>query len=146
MKNILLLLAVLFAHALTAYAQTDTISVEKERGRIAYKKGGEYLSLKTLEKALKDDAEATKLYRISKNERATGIVFSLLGGFFLGYEAGRALGSGTNVKPVSLVIGAGLIGLSISFSISAHNNIRTAVRTYNRNKQLSGFDTKIWHL
>jgi len=137
MKNRLLLLAVLLAHAIAAHAQSDTIAVEKKGGRFGYKKGGEYLSLKMLEKALKDDAEATKIYRGSKTERATGTLFSLVGGFLVGYEAGRAFGSSTSIKPIPIIAGASLICIAVSFSVSAQRNIKRSVRTYNRNKNLA---------
>ncbi len=62
-------------------------------------------------------------------------VFSLLGGFGLGYSAGTALG-GQKVNPALLGSGAAALIVGFIFNGQANKNLRKSVSAYNRTSHL----------
>jgi hypothetical protein len=131
MKHILASLYLVFALTLTASAQTDTIMIRKNFFGTTYRKDEKLLNTNRLEKILNKDKDAARELQKSKAPAAAGFAFGFAGGLIIGYDLGRALGSGDAVNPAMLGVGAGLIGLSIPFNISAQKHIRESVRMYN---------------
>jgi hypothetical protein len=135
MKHIIIAIALLLLCSATSQAQSDTITIRKTGFGTVYKRDGKTLSLNKLERIMVQDAEAERQYRKGKHVNTVGFILGFAGGFMIGAELGRAVGSGTSVNPVHIGIGAGLIGISIPFTSSAQKKIKGAVKTYNANRR-----------
>lgn len=136
-KIALLILLTLFGTALYAQennvitaALSDTIQIRKRGGGYQFYLGENKLNSKELKQALKSNAPASGELRAARFSAAMASVFGYAGGFMIGLPLGTALGGG---KPVWALAGAGagLIAVSIPFSVNANKKARRAVNAYN---------------
>lgn len=135
MRHLLLLIFVLCMASAGAWAQVDTITIKKKALGTVFEFKGKTLSLKRLEKMVAKDAEATAIYRKGKNNGTVASIFSFAGGFVIGYDLGRAIGSNTKMDGATVGVGVGLIAIGVPFSIIAQKHLKNSVRTYNANKR-----------
>jgi hypothetical protein len=117
-------------------AQVLTDSIQYYKGGILYmemklKKTGDVGSV-----LLKNPDPEVQLY-FDKYKANSGAmkVFSLLGGFGVGYSAGTALG-GQKINPALLGSGAAALIIGFIFNGQANKNLRKSVSAYNRTRHL----------
>ncbi len=77
------------------------------------------------------DAEVKLYFDRYKNNSGAMKVFSVIGGFGLGYSAGTAIGGG-KINPAVLGSGAGALLIGLIFNGAANKNLRLAVNRYNQ--------------
>lgn len=114
---------------LFAQNQSDSIEVRKNLGTI-FVQNGKNLSPRLLLELTQTNDEAYKEMKIAKRNFDAGTILGVTGGFMVGWPIGTALGGG---KPnwAMAGIGAGLIAISIPFSVAYTRHAKNAVRIYN---------------
>jgi len=143
LKHILptiLLFAVISLSCFSSCAQdgSDTIRMEKRGLGYACYKNNEILNFTQLTHLTNSNSETTKLLRASKNMQVGAYIFGCLGGGFIGYSLGYALGTAVRGNPLNKTLffsmlgaGAGFVGIGIGFEVGANNKVKEAVRIYN---------------
>lgn len=132
MRKIKITLVTLFVFSmlgLFSQNQTDSIQIEKRLGTV-YTQNGNTLTFKHLMEISKVNDEAYSFMKQARTNNNAAMVFSLAGGFLVGYPLGTALAGG-DPNWVMAGIGAGLIIVGIPFSIGASKNAKIAVEIYN---------------
>jgi len=105
-----------------------------------FRLNGKNLTPRQLLDLTKNNSAAHKEMQTAKSNYDVGNVFGSVGGFLIGWPIGTALGGG---KPNWTLagIGAGLVVISVPFSIASSKHAKNAVRTYNSGLRLSGMST-----
>jgi hypothetical protein len=116
---------------------SDSIEVKKNLGTM-FRQNGQNLTPKQLLVITKSNPDAYKEMKIAKANSDIGSVFGYAGGFLIGYPVGTAIGGG---KPNWALagIGAGLVVVSIPFSIAYSKHAKNAVKIYNNGLNQTGF-------
>ena len=116
----------------TGYSiSTDSINYEK-------------LNTDTLKVMIKDNSKALEFINSFETNRTISTIFGYSGGFLVGWPLGGYLGSGGYWKDgytTMLIVGGGLVVLSIVFESFASSDLEQAVETYNNS--LSENDFKV---
>jgi hypothetical protein len=135
----LLVIFLLSFTLLSAQNQSDTIEVKQMMGPV-FRLNGKNLTPRQLLDLTKNNSAAHKEMQTAKSNYDVGNVFGSVGGFLIGWPIGTALGGG---KPNWTLagIGAGLVVISVPFSIASSKHAKNAVRTYNSGLRLSGMST-----
>lgn len=115
--------------SVSAHSQSDSIVVEKRMGEVYYYQGKRVNPNKMLE-VMNANPEAYALMKKAQTNYSVGNVFGFAGGFCLGYGL-VSLITGDDTDWTLLGVGAGLIGISIPFSVAYSKNAKEAVRLYN---------------
>lgn len=130
MKQILISIALTcLSLAVQAQKMTDTIQIEKKLVT-TYTLYGEKLTPRQMLDIMQVNPAAYDIMKKAKRNNDIGQVFGIAGGFLIGFPIGTAIAGG---DPNWLLagIGAGLVGVSIPFSIKYNKNARAAVAVYN---------------
>lgn len=130
MKQLFILIAfICFAVTLKAQKMTDTIQIEKKLVT-TYSLYGEKITPRQMLNMMQVNPAAYDVMKKAKRNNDIGQVFGFAGGFLIGFPIGTAIAGG---DPNWLLagIGAGLVGVSIPFSIRYHKNAGAAVAMYN---------------
>ena len=135
MKKILLfgLLNLLFS---ICYSQkkADSIKIRYYPGdTYLYTLHGEVLSTQELKTALKVDPEARYQVAVFDEYRTYTYIFSIAGGFLIGYQLGTLLAGKNQPNWIIAGAGGGMIILAIPFSINAKKHLKKAISLYNSN-------------
>ena len=84
------------------------------------------------------NSESATLLRASKNMQVGAYIFGCLGGGFIGYSLGYALGTAVSGNPLNKTLffsmlgaGAVFVGIGIGFEVGANNKAKEGVRIYN---------------
>jgi hypothetical protein len=130
-RKILFLTILLTINATYIYCQStsDSIQVTKKMGTV-FIQNGKALMPKQLLKITEVNPEAYKEMKIAKSNSNTANIFGMAGGFLVGWQLGTALAGG-EPNWASAGIGAGLIGISIPFSVAYVKHAKNAVSIYN---------------
>jgi hypothetical protein len=129
MKTILSLFFTFCAFNTQAQNVRDTIKVQKDLGRI-YIYEGKKLKPKQMLAIMKPNPAAYNEMKRAKTNYDVGSVFGFAGGFLVGWSIGSLISTGEVDWRVAGA-GAGLIGVSIPFSIGQAKHTKKAVRLFN---------------
>lgn len=127
-----------------AQNKTDSIEVTKKLGTV-FRQHGKSLKPRQLTDLMQSNPEAYHEMKIAKNNYNAGQVIGGVGGFLIGWPIGTAIGGGDPNWTLAIV-GAGLVGVSIPFSMAYTRHAKSAVRTYNRGLQQTSFNHIDLHL
>jgi len=136
MKKLILIL-VAFYCAASGFSQAagDTIEIQQKLGKV-YLTDGKPMLARDLYSLLNTNEEATLKVKQAKSNLFPLYLFSIAGGFLIGWPLGTAIGGGEANWTLAL-IGVGLVGLAIPFQVGYNKNIYQAVRIYNAGVQKS---------
>jgi hypothetical protein len=128
--------------AICAQAQTgtDTIEMRKTIGTVFLLNELE-LSPKDLIQVIRPNPEAYKKMKIAKLSNTLSTITGIAGGGMLGWSLGSSMMKG-ETNWLLTGIGAGLMGISIGFSIGYNIYTKKAVRIYNDGLLQSGFHNR----
>lgn len=130
MKNTLIIcfLCMILSH-LNAQNQSDSIEVTKKMGTV-FRQHGKILTVRQLQEITRSNSKAYNEMKIANSNATGSFIFGFAGGALIGWPIGSAIGGG---KPNWALagIGAGLVVLSIPFSVGYTKHAKSAVRIYN---------------
>ena len=138
---IVLFMSFLFFSA-TGQNQTDSIHVVKVFSGIRYEQSGRILKFQDLEFIMNHDKAAYNYLKKSKSLYVFSSIISGCGGGLIGYPIGYGISTGYYNLSL-IVVGCGLVIVSIPISIACDNKIRTAVDTYNSKFNRTGSIDKL---
>lgn len=116
-----------------AQNQQDPIESYKSFGTI-YAQNDKKLNVRKLLVVTKNNPEAYALMKKAQSNNTIGSIIGGAGGFLLGYQLGAALGGG-EANWTAFGIGAGLVAVSVPFSIKFGKQTKEAVGLYNESVQ-----------
>ena len=130
MKNLVIIVLIAISGSLFSQTVQDSIEIKKSFFGTMYKYKKDYLTPAKIEKTVKENPEALKEIKYARGNKMFGDIFSIFGGFAVGYPIGTQIGGG---KPNwNLAIGgAVLTAISIPFYIAYTKHADKAVRIYN---------------
>ncbi|MFN6379082.1 MAG: hypothetical protein ACK4WD_07390 [Flavobacteriales bacterium] len=120
----------------TAQTNSDTISVVKGFSTF-YTRNYQLLTTRDLMEITKPNAAAYKEMRIARSHKNFASLMQFSGGFMVGIPLGSALSGGEPNWPIA-AIGAGVIIVSIPFSVAYTKHATKAVRIYNEGLKSTG--------
>jgi len=113
-------------------SQAQQIDSRKVLGGYKYSRNGLNMNLNQLRLAMSENPEASLLINQARTSNVLGSIFGGVGGFMVGFTLGTALSPGNNEPNWAVAgIGAGLIVVSIPFSVRAGKKSKEAVDVYN---------------
>ena len=135
MKKTFFILCALLIFACQTFSQvaTDTIQIKQGLGPVFMLKDKALRPVQMLE-IMKDNTEAYNEMKIARKNLIVGNIIGGIGGFMFGWQLGGAV-AGTKINGPMLLIGAGLTGVSIPFSIAYSKHAKKAVKIYNKSKE-----------
>ena len=92
---------------------------------------GKSLNFRYLIKSSAEIPDAKRYFRKARFNNVVATIFAFPGGFIVGYPLGLSL-SGQKLNTDLLMIGGGLILVSVPFNIWRNKNMRRGVDAYNR--------------
>ena len=130
MKRILFI-GLLLLTVKTTFGQikNDSIEIKKSLGTV-FRQNGKNLTPRQLLIITESNTEAYKEMKIAKSNFDASFVFGYAGGFLVGWPVGTAVAGGEPNWALA-GIGAGLIAVSIPFSVAYTKHAKNAVRIYN---------------
>lgn len=129
-----------------AQSMSDQITVKEKNLTTEYYLEGRLLTAKQLKLELSKVPEADGLFHRSKTHQTVSIIAGGAGGFLLGYELVGVL-SGNDVNWSVIGIGAGLMAVSIPFSIRSKVLLKESIYAYNQSpgrRSSSVLKLKVW--
>ncbi|MFA6150308.1 MAG: hypothetical protein WC716_03240 [Chitinophagaceae bacterium] len=129
MKTLLCALPLLWILQAKAQTNADSIQSRKNMGTVYFYKGKMVKPKQLLEIMEPNPAAFTKMKR-AKTNFDVGTVFGFAGGFAIGWSIGSLI-SRNEMDWRFVGAGAGLIGISIPFSIGYNKRTTKAVKLYN---------------
>lgn len=137
-KTILFGLFLLLGFSLFGQSLADTIGTKKTIfGGLNYLYKGELLMPAKILELTEAVPEAHKLMKTANGYYITSLAFSGVGGVLIGFPLGLALAGGEPMWSV-VAVGAGLIVVSVPFSIMHSKKTKKAVLIYNDSLKNSG--------
>ncbi|HBF88274.1 MAG TPA: hypothetical protein DDX39_06490 [Bacteroidales bacterium] len=116
---------------------TDTIEVKSAPISVIFLQNGKKLTPRNLLEISASNEASYNEMKIAKRYSDIATVFGSAGGFMLGWQLGTATGGGEPNWNLAAV-GAGLIVVSIPFSLAYTKHTRKAVDIYNNGLQQTG--------
>jgi uncharacterized membrane protein YedE/YeeE len=132
-------LLLILSYSLYGQSISDTIEVQKAMGVVFLQKG-QKLTPRQLLEISESNPESYAEMKIAKGNYDAGSVFGFTGGFLVGWPLGTAVAGG-DPNWTMAAIGAGLIGISIPFSVAYSKHARKAVEIYNGGLKQTGFNS-----
>lgn len=136
MKRISCLMFII-VFSIQASAQTDLDCqhcIVANRGFVTtYWKARTKLSASDMTYYLGQFPESKEAHRKSKGHSVVSVIFSAAGGVLIGYPLGMAIAGNKEPNWILAGVGAGLVGLSIPFTLEQKRYLRKAVDAYNTN-------------
>lgn len=108
----------------------DSIYIPK-KGDQTYHQNGTELTLKQIWGVTSINPNAVKDVRAAKTNNVFAYIFAYAGGFNIGYAIGYSLAGGGKLNWTQIGIGAGIVCISIPFSIAANKHTKKAIELYN---------------
>lgn len=129
MKTVLSFLLLLTVFNTQAQKACDTIRIHKDLGKVySYQK--QKLKPKQMLELMEPNPMAYRAMKRAKTNYNVGCVFAYAGGFLVGWSLGSLISKGEIDWRIGGA-GAGLIGLSIPFSIGQNRHTKKAVQLFN---------------
>jgi hypothetical protein len=129
MKTILSLFLIFYSFNIQAQQAIDTIKVRQDFSKIYFYEGKK-LKPKQLLELMQPNPAAYREMKRAKTNYDVGSVFGFAGGFLLGYSLGSLI-LNEELEYGAAALGAGLIVISIPFSIGQAKHTKKAVKLYN---------------
>jgi len=119
------------ALSIQLFAQ-DTLIFKSNLGAgLITNREGKSLNFRYLIKSSADIPEAKRYFKKARLNNVVSTIFAFPGGFMVGYPLGLSL-SGQKLNTDLLIIGGGLILVSVPFNVWRNKNMRKGVDSYNR--------------
>jgi hypothetical protein len=119
------------ALSIQLFAQ-DTLIFKSNLGAgLITNREGKSLNFRYLIKSSADIPEAKRYFKKARLNNVVSTIFAFPGGFMVGYPLGLSL-SGQKLNTDLLMIGGGLILVSVPFNVWRNKNMRKGVDSYNR--------------
>lgn len=132
MKLVKPLFFVLVLALSTQLLAQDTLIFKSNLGAgLITSREGKSLNFRYLIKSSADIPEAKRYFKKARFNNVVATIFALPGGFIVGYPVGMSL-SGQKLNTDLLMIGGGLILVSVPFNVWRNKNMRRGVDAYNR--------------
>lgn len=145
MKKLTVLL-VLVLTGFVSYSQNDSDSIEiRQRLGKVYLQHGKTLPVSKLHSVLLTNEGTASEVKKAKANIAPMYLFSITGGFMIGWELGTALGGG-DVQWWIAGAGLGLVLCAIPFQSGYNKHIRQAVTIYNSDLGKIGIQKKLMEI
>ncbi len=129
-KSILLVILCL-SLKLRAQNNKDTLVIKTTFASInMYDPMGVKVSLSEAKKRASNNRMALHYFEAAQMNHLFSLLFSLPGGFLIGYNMGIAVGGG-KINPAYFFTGFGLAALSFPFDLATAKNLKKAVQVYN---------------
>ena len=132
MKKLLILAALTICLQAVSYSQSNAESLSLNTGFFGwqFRHNGKKISLAEASDLVSVNDQAAGYLRSARSNYTMSQIVGTIGGFMVGYPIGTSMGGG---KPNWALagVGAGLIAVSVPFSIAANKNARNAVAAYN---------------
>ncbi|MEL6589854.1 MAG: hypothetical protein AAFQ68_07240 [Bacteroidota bacterium] len=139
MKRFFSLSVCLMLFSLTSTAQS--IEIQKSIWGLRFSQNGDLLNINQLVDAVETHPEAFILAKKAKSKNTVATIIGGIGGACIGIPAGAAVGGGE--APWALAgVGAGLILVSIPFSMKANKQFESSVNAYNQS--LGGLENRVF--
>ncbi|MBI9034971.1 MAG: hypothetical protein JEZ03_10920 [Bacteroidales bacterium] len=133
MKPLLLAIAAIIIFNIgqtKAQSSNDSITIRKGLST-TFMMNGERLKPRELTQILQVNPQAATEISKANTNNTIGMICGGVGGFLVGYQLGTVLG-GRDANMTAAIIGAGLVGVSIPFSLAYNAHVRNAVDIYNK--------------
>jgi hypothetical protein len=110
----------------------DTLIFKSNLGAgLITNRDGKSLNFRYLIKSSAEIPDAKRYFRKARFNNVVATLFAFPGGFIVGYPLGLSL-SGQKLNTDLLMIGGGLILVSVPFNVIRNKNMRRGVDAYNR--------------
>lgn len=119
----------LSAYSVIGQISRDTIEIKKTLGTV-FRQNNKNLTPGRLLDITRSNPEAYKEMKIAKNNYDVGFAIGFAGGALIGWPIGTAIAGG-DPEWILAGIGAGLIVISIPFSLAYTKHAKKAVKFYN---------------
>jgi hypothetical protein len=140
-KKKIFILGLILSFSFNVLAQTpnDTILLQRK----SYVFRGQVLTPNDMLQLMKDNPSAYQLMKQAKNNNNAVLALSTIGGVFVGFPLGQALGGG---KPdwALAAVGGGFWLLSIPFGVAYREKSKVAVQLYNNGQKTVGLIKREW--
>jgi len=142
MKGFVFIFILILSFNQDSFAQTnqEEIQIHKSFGGYKFTQNGRELKSKQLTLIMKTDEAAYQEYTSAGLNNLIAGVLSITGGIMVGWQAGAAIVSG-DINWTVVGIGAGLVAVSIPFSIKGKKKLYSAISTYNQNLSQTSSNT-----
>lgn len=110
----------------------EEIQIRKSFGGYKFSQNGIDLKTKQVKLLLKNDVEARNEFRSAESLNALATIFSITGGFIVGFQVGKGIVGG-DINPTLIGVGFGLIVVSIPFALGGKKKMSSAIHIYNNN-------------
>lgn len=132
MKKLLILAAFIFCLQAVSHSQGNPEPLTVKTGFFGwqFQHNGKKISPAAASDMLLANDQSAAYMRSARSNNTMSQIVGSIGGFMVGYPVGTSMGGG---KPNWALagVGAGLIAVSVPFSIAANKNARNAVAAYN---------------
>ncbi|MFV0606003.1 MAG: hypothetical protein ACK5NK_09205 [Niabella sp.] len=128
-KNLTVLLLLLSANTLFSQNANTPITVEQSFWGTRFTQDGQNLKMKQLLSITQNNTAAYGKMKKARSNNTVGTIIGSIGGFMVGYTLGTAISGKPNWAVAE--VGAGLIGVSIPFSVSAVKHAKKGAALYN---------------
>ncbi len=116
---------------LKAQSNKDTLVIKTKFSNInMYDTKGTQVSISDAKKRASNNRTALHYFEAAQMNQLFSLLFSLPGGFLIGYNIGTAAGGG-KINPAYFFTGFGLLGFSVHFELAKVKNLKKAVQVYN---------------
>ena len=109
---------------------SQNIGTEKYIGGYKFYQNDKYLKMTELVSILESNSEAYELIKSAKSNKILSQLFAGAGGFLIGWQLGTGIAGG-EPNWTTAAIGAGLIFISVPFSVKFNQKAKNAVDLYN---------------
>lgn len=114
-----------------SYNENDTIYKVKVNLGYKYYQNGYLLKHKNLIDIFSKVPESDRLYSSSRSYFFGSVLFSAIGGFFIGQELGRKFFRNDRMKPAFLWSGIGAVALAVPFDIMHKRKLKKSIEVFN---------------
>lgn len=131
MKNIIIIVLIAISGSLFSQTVQDSIEIKRSFFGTTYKYNGKYLTPNKIRKTIRVNPEADKVMGYAYGYKMFSDVFSMAGGFLIGYPIGTHLVGREKPNWELAALGGGLVLIAIPFAIGYSKRVDKAVRIYN---------------
>jgi len=136
-KSAISFFLILFCIIASGQSQPDSVIVIRKPLGTVFQQNGKYLTPRQLVEITSINPAALSEMKKARTNYSTGMVFSYIGGFMIGWPIGTALAGG-DPEWAMAGVGAGLIAVSIPFSSAYGRHARKGAAIYNSTLTYTG--------
>lgn len=147
MKKLLILSLLIFCLQAVCHSQrnAESLTVKTSFFGWQFQHNGKKISPAAASELLLANDQSAAYMRSARSNNTMSQIVGSIGGFMVGYPVGTSMGGG---KPNWALagVGAGLIAVSVPFSIAANKNARNAVAAFNEPAQATSWKKPAFRL